>query len=115
MKDRSQKIENLEDSVDDSRRIALRRLGLGLAAAYAVPALLTLSKPAFASGGSSGNSGSGGGSSGGSGASSGSGASGSSGPSDSSGSGSDGFGGVEQAGPDLSKDQEQAAIDGGWE
>jgi hypothetical protein len=53
--------ETAETNVDLDRRRALARLGLGLSAAYAVPALLTLSRGAHAS---SGDGGSGGGSGG---------------------------------------------------
>lgn len=76
------------------------------------------SGPGGGSGGGSGGGNSGPGGSGGSGVSGGSGASSPSGAASagaSAGSEGDGFGSVEQAGPDLSKDEEAAAIARGWQ
>lgn len=124
------------DPVEAAQRDALARLGLGQSGSYATPVILTLSRAWAASGpGSSGkgggNSGSGSGGSGGGNSGSGGGSgssSGSSGGSDA-GSSSSGksqtpwhkgvsgasFGDIEQDGPDLSEDEEAAAIENGWQ
>ncbi len=60
MKNKTIADEAVETNVDLDRRRALARLGLGLSAAYAVPALLTLSRGAHASSGDGGSGGSGG-------------------------------------------------------